>query len=117
MSIISVVTVSLPNTDVFIRYGCGGLPELEGTTGLPGRLVLVVVLWRWRSLVVVGRRIGACIVTPVVVGRRRLVVVVVRTVIKLTTKWLGRRGRNISRRDGYVMESTWSWLGRRWGVH
>ena len=68
-------------------------------------------------MVVVGRRIGACIVTPVVVGRRRLVVVVVRTVIKLTTKWLGRRGRNISRRDGYVTESTWSWLGRRWGIH
>ena len=44
MSIISIVTVSLPNTDIFIRYACGGLPELEGTTGLPGRLVLVVVV-------------------------------------------------------------------------
>ena len=92
---------------------------------MPGRLVLVVVvvvLWRRRrGLVVVGWRVGACVVGPVIVvvvviGRRRLVVVV-RSVVELTTKWLGRRGRrNSSRRDGCVMESTWSRFGRRWTV-
>ena len=94
---------------------------------MPGRLVLVVVvvvLWRRRrGLVVVGWRVGACVVAPVIVvvvvviGRRRLVVVV-RSVVELTTKWLGRRGRrNSCRRDGCVMESTRSRLGRRWRVH
>ena len=94
---------------------------------MPGRLVLVVVvvvvLWRRRrGLVVVGWRVGACVVAPVivvvvvVVGRRRLVVVV-RSVVELTTKWLGRRGRrNSRRRDGCIMESTWSRFGRRWTV-
>ena len=84
---------------------------------MPWRLVLVVVLWRGRrSLVVIGWRVGACIVTPVVIGRRRLVVVV-GTIIELTTKWLGRRRRrNSRRRDGCIMESTWSRLGRRWRV-
>ena len=84
---------------------------------MPGRLVLVVVVGLWRGrrgLVVVGWRVGACIVTPVVVIVGRRLVVVVRTVVELTTKWLGRRGRrNSSRRDGCVMESTWSRLGRR----
>ena len=85
---------------------------------MPGRLVLVVVVGLWRGrrgLVVVGWRVGACIVTPVVVIVRRRLVVVVRTVVELTSKGLGRRGRrNSSRRDGCVMESTWSRLGRRW---
>ena len=90
---------------------------------MPGRLVLVVVvLWRGRrGLVVVGWRVRACVITPVVVvvivvWRRLVVVVVVRAVIELTTKWFGRRGRNSSRRDGCIMESTWSRLGRRWRV-
>ena len=57
------------------------------------------------------------VVVVVVVGRRRLVVVV-RSVVELTTKGLGRRGRrNSCRRDGCVMESTRSRLGRRWRVH
>ena len=88
---------------------------------MPGRLVLVVVLWRGRrGLVVIGGRVRARVISPVVVvvvvGRRRLVVVVGRTVVELTTKWLGRRGRDSSRRDGCVMESTWSRFGRRWTV-
>ena len=80
-------------------------------------LVVVVVLRRGRrGLVVVGWRVGACIVTPVVVIVGRRLVVVVRTVVELTTKGLGRRGRRNSRRsDGCIMESTWSRL-RRWRV-
>ena len=83
---------------------------------MPGRLV-VVVLWRGRrGLVVVGWRVGACIITPVVVIVGRRLVVVVRTVVELTTKWLGRRRRNSRRRNGCLVKSTWSRLGRRWGV-